>query len=504
MNMITANIGSRSYEFEGNLETYFQSFRNQIIGNNQHFDSPYGTQKITYADWTASGRLYAPIEMKISEVFGPFMANTHTESNVTSSIMTCAYKQAHTIIKEHVNADAHDVIILDGFGMTAAINKLQRLLGLRIPERWKHQMIVKEEDRPVIFITHMEHHSNHTSWLETIGDVVMLEPDSNGHVSLKRLEEHLNEYKHRKLKIGSFSACSNVTGIYSPYHQLAKKMHEHGGMCFIDFAASAPYVNINMHPDDPMEKLDAIFFSPHKFLGGPGSSGVLIFDSRLYANPVPDHPGGGTVAWTNPWGKHQYVSDIEAREDGGTPGILQGIKAALCIKLKEQMGVENIMKREKELLDILLFGLTAIPGLHVFEGDKTERLGIVSFHVKTIHYNLVVRLLNDRFGYQVRGGCSCAGTYGHLLFHIGPKQSKIITDKIDEGDLSLKPGWVRFSLHPTMTNQEIYGFIQAMKLIVKNVKEWEKDYIYDPKSNDYFYVRHQRADMDTLFRLEAD
>lgn len=502
--MITATVGSKIYHFESELETYFQSFRNQIIGNNQYFDSPYGKQKIIYADWTASGRLYAPIEKKMTEVFGPFMANTHTESNVTSSIMTCAYKQAQAIIKEHVNADTHDVIIMDGFGMTSVINKLQRILALRVPEKWKHKMAANEDERPIIFITHMEHHSNHTSWLETIGDVVVLEPDWNGLINLERLEERLNEYKHRKFKIGSFSACSNVTGIHSPYHQLARKMHEHGGICFIDFAASAPYVKINMHPEDPIEKLDGIFFSPHKFLGGPGSSGVLVFDSRLYRNPVPDHPGGGTVAWTNPWGKHQYVSDIEAREDGGTPGILQGIKAALCIKLKEQMGVQKIMKREKELLDILLSGLKEIPGLHVFEGDKTDRLGIVSFYVKNIHYNLIVRLLNDRFGYQVRGGCSCAGTYGHLLFNIGQKQSKLITDKIDTGDLSLKPGWVRFSLHPTMTNQEIHAFIRAMKLIVKNVKNWEEDYIYDPKSNDYFYVHHERANMEALFRLETN
>jgi selenocysteine lyase/cysteine desulfurase len=498
--LIRASIGSRTYEFESDLETYFRPFRDQIIGNGQSFESPYGKRRIIYADWTASGRLYAPIERKITEVFGPFMANTHTESNVTSSIMTCAYKQAQTIIKHHVHANQHDVIIMDGFGMTSAINKLQRILALRIPEKWKHQITLTEEDRPVIFLTHMEHHSNHTTWLESIGDVILLEP-RNGQVDVQRLEERLQQFRHRKWKIGSFSACSNVTGIPSPYHQLAKKMHEHGGICFVDFAASAPYIDINMHPEDPMEKLDGIFFSPHKFLGGPGSSGVLVFDSRLYQNTVPDHPGGGTVTWTNPWGQHQYVTDIEIREDGGTPGILQGIRAALCVKLKEQMGVSNMMKREKELLHLLLPGLKDIQGVHVFEEKAVNRLGIVSFYVENLHYNLVVRLLNDRFGYQVRGGCSCAGTYGHFLFNLDPAQSKVITDKIDQGDLSLKPGWVRFSLHPTMTNAEIYGFIHAMRLITQYAEEWKKDYVYDPTSNDYFYVHHSRADMDALFQM---
>ncbi|MFC7393440.1 aminotransferase class V-fold PLP-dependent enzyme [Scopulibacillus cellulosilyticus] len=500
--MITVNIGSKAFQFRGDLESYFHQFRENIIGTNQMFQSPYGKKKIIYSDWTGSGRLYRPIEEKISKVFGPYMANTHTESNITSSVMTLAYGHAKKIIKDHVNADKYDVILFDGFGMTSVINKLQRLLGLKVPEKLKSKISLSEEERPIIFVTHMEHHSNHTSWLETLGDVIILKPDSSGRPSTDHLEELLKQYKDRKFKIGSFSACSNVTGIQVPYHQFAKKMHEHGGICFVDFAASAPYVDINMHPDDPLEKLDGIFFSPHKFLGGPGSSGVVVFDSRLYVNQVPDHPGGGTVLWTNPWGQHHYFPDIEAREDGGTPGILQGIKAALAIKLKEKMGIDNIIKREKELVEILLTSLKEIPDLHVLEDHMTDRLGIVSFYVDGIHYNLIVKLLNDRFGYQVRGGCSCAGTYGHYLYHIDQKASKLITDKIDSGDLTTKPGWVRFSVHPTTTNEEVYGFVQAMKLIIKNIEEWKKDYNYDPKSNDYFYINHKRADMDQIFRLE--
>ncbi|MGG1679117.1 aminotransferase class V-fold PLP-dependent enzyme [Neobacillus sp. NRS-1170] len=500
--MITAKIGSNTYQIPDNLEEYFQAFRKQVIGMNQEFESPYGKKKIIYADWTASGRLYRPIEQKISDVFGPYMANTHTESNITSLMMTGIYQQSRKIIKEHVNADKDDAVILDGFGMTSVINKFQRLIGIRVPEQWKNAMQLPDEDRPIIFLTHMEHHSNQTSWLETLGEVVIIPPDQEGRVDVQQLEQQLSRYKDRRIKIGSFTACSNVSGIQTPYHQLAKMMHLHGGICCVDFAASAPYIKIDMHPEDPLEKLDAIFFSPHKFLGGPGTSGVLVLDSRLYKNKVPDHPGGGTVTWTNPWGNHKYYEDIELREDGGTPGILQAIRIALCLNLKKQMGVPNILKREKEQLALLLTQLEEIPTLKILDGHIKERLGIVSFYVEQIHYNLIVRLLNDRFGIQVRGGCSCAGTYGHYLYNIDENSSKLITDQIDQGDMSTKPGWVRFSLHPIMTNEEISLFAQAIREIVSNISDWKKDYVYDAASNDYFYIHHIREDMSSLFRFE--
>jgi selenocysteine lyase/cysteine desulfurase len=266
---------------------------------------------------------------------------------------------------------------------------------------------------------------------------------------------------------------------------MAKMMHEHGGLCFIDFAAAAPYININMHPEDPLEKLDAIFFSPHKFLGGPGTSGVLIFDSKLYKRRVPDNPGGGTVDWTNPWGQHKYIEDIELREDGGTPGFLQTIKTALAINLKNEIGTENILAREHELLKIAFERFDKIPSLHILAQEIKERLGIISFYVEDVHYNLMVKLLNDRFGIQVRGGCSCAGTYGHYLLHVDPTRSKRITDKINHGDLSEKPGWVRLSLHPTMTDEELDFILSAIEEIIKNAREWSNDYAYSPKTNEY-------------------
>lgn len=499
--MITAKIGSKMLRYAENLEEYFQQFRAEIIGNEQYFASPLGKRKIVYADWTASGRLYRPIERKITEEIGPYMANTHSDSNLTSLKMNSLYKEAKKIIKDHVHANEQDAVILDGFGMTAVINRFQRILGIKIHEKLKPFIKLKENVRPIVFLTHMEHHSNQTSWLETLADVVIMQPDEIGTVNVKQLENLLNQYKNRVLKIGSFTACSNVTGIQTPYHQLAKVMHQHGGLCFVDFAASAPYVNINMHPDDPLEKLDAVFFSPHKFLGGPGTSGVLVFDSKLYSNKVPDRPGGGTVTWTNPWGGHHYQPDIEVREDGGTPGILQALRIALCLDLKKQMGVENILARDKELTRQLLSGLETIPLLHLLEGHIKERLGIVSFYVENIHYNLIVRLLNDRYGFQVRGGCSCAGTYGHYLFHLDKGMSKKITDKIDQGDHSMKPGWVRVSLHPTMTNLEISMLVKAVKEIVGNIAEWGRDYHYDAAVNDFFYKHVRKEELSPLFRL---
>jgi selenocysteine lyase/cysteine desulfurase len=472
------------------LEKYFKPFRENIIGNDATFESPYGTKRILYGDWIASGRLYEPIEQKLQTQFGPYVANTHTETTFTGTLMTKAYRRSHQLIKKHVNASPNDVIITAGYGMTAVINKLMRILSLK-GYGGSGNEYVKKGDRPVVFLTHMEHHSNHTSWFETIADVVMIEPDEHLKVDLDDLRAKLELYKDRKFKMGSFTACSNVTGVNTPYYKMAKLMHEFGGLVFIDFAASAPYMDINMHPEDPMEKLDAIFFSPHKFLGGPGASGVLIFDKAMYTAEVPDNPGGGTVDWTNPWGKYKYVDDIEVREDGGTPGFLQSIKAALAIELKMQMGVENIMKREEELLEIALPGLREIDGIQILANNVDDRLGVLSFYHPAIHFNLFVKLLNDRFGVQTRGGCACAGTYGHFLLEVSYDQSQEITEKINHGDLSEKPGWVRWSLHPTMTDEEVRQILNAIQEVSLHHDEWSKDYIYLSKKNEFLHHSHQ-------------
>ncbi len=477
------------------LERHFDVYRREIVGVDQVFDSPYGERRLVYADWTASGRLYAPIERRLLERFGPFVANTHSESNTSGTTMTRAYHEAHAIIKAHVNAAPGDVIITQGSGMTGVVNKLQRMLGLRLPEQLQPYCDLPRERRPVVFVTHMEHHSNQTSWEESICEVEVLEPDAQGLVSPAHLEAALARHRDRPLKIGAFTGCSNVTGIRTPYHDLARVMHAHGGLCFVDFAASGPYVPIDMHPaGDPAAALDAVYFSPHKFLGGPGSPGVLVFDSRLYTNRVPDQPGGGTVLWTNPWHQHSYISDIEVREDGGTPAFLQTIKAALAIRLKEAMGVDRMLAREHEMVPAIMERLQRIPRLHVLAGHVTDRLGIFSFYVEHLHYNLVVRLLNDRFGVQVRGGCSCAGTYGHFLLHVDPNRSRAITERIDQGDLSEKPGWVRLSIHPTTTDREVDYLMEAVEEVARRGERWGEDYSYCPKANEFRHRERPHLD----------
>ncbi|MBS1979331.1 MAG: aminotransferase class V-fold PLP-dependent enzyme [Bacteroidetes bacterium] len=470
---------------EQKLEAYFSGISQNIIGHDYEFEGPSGRRRLVYADWIASGRLFEPIEEALSHRFGPLVGNTHSESSLTGEVMTHAYKMAHQIIKEHVHAGPEDVIITQGSGMTGAIAKLQRLLGLHLPERAKPFFHQPAEERPVVFLTHMEHHSNQTSWLECETDVVVIPPGDDLLVDPRNLELELQKYSDRKYKIGSFTACSNVTGIFTPYHELAAIMHRHGGLCFVDFAASAPYADMDMHPADPEESLDAIYFSPHKFLGGPGSSGVLIFNKKLYTNRVPDQPGGGTVLWTNPWGEHHYFDDIEMREDGGTPAFMQTIRTALAIRLKEKMRTDRIRNREEELLKIAFERLPNIPGLHILAPAITKRLGVISFYIDRIHYNFVVRVLSDHFGIQVRGGCSCAGTYGHYLLHVDKEYSKRITSMIDHGDLSEKPGWIRLSLHPVLTDKELHFIIDAIDQIARHPEKWQKDYRYDLHTNEY-------------------
>ena len=303
------------------LETYFERFRKEIIGVEESFETPYGVKKMIYADWTASGRLYRPIEEKMLRDFGPFVANTHTETTFSGSAMTLAYHHAREIIKKHVNAGDNCALICEGTGMTGVVNKFQRILGLKVSENLRELIpSIPEEKKPVVFITHMEHHSNQTSWLETIADVEIIPFDEDGLVDYAGLERLLDDYRDKTMKIASVTACSNVTGIQPDYHRIAKIMHRHDGVCFVDFACSAPYVRIDMHPEDQEANLDAIFFSPHKFLGGPGSSGVLVFNQRIYHPELPPSvSAGGTVDYVGPTSQ-DFITDIEEREKAGTPG----------------------------------------------------------------------------------------------------------------------------------------------------------------------------------------
>ncbi len=494
------------------LESFFREIERNVIGRNVQFESPYGTQHVLYADWVASARMYEPIEKKIREFVLPFVANTHTESNVTGTAMTRAYNESKKIIKAHVNAHATDHLIFCGSGMTAAIAKLQRILGLKVPERFhsylesnskeksyrkitKRSKVLnkkysfKEHHKPIVFVTHMEHHSNHTSWLETIADVEIIKHNENGEVCLDHFQQLLELYQDRTFKIASVTACSNVTGIESPYQEIAKMIHQYDGVCFADFAASAPYVDIDMHPDEEGAHLDAIFFSPHKFLGGPGTPGVLIFNEALYNNKCPDIPGGGTVSFTSPWYKHDYITDIEVREDGGTPPFIQGIRAAMAIRLKESMTVKRIKERKNQLLQLFFDQFEGVEDIHFLANNKRDRHGIVSFYVQDLHYNLLTKVLNDRYGIQVRGGCACAGTYGHILFDLDINSSNRMREYILKGDNTYKLGFVRVSLHPTLSNDQCLYIAESIKDIINDKEFWKTEYVYDNAHNEYYHAK---------------
>ena len=488
--MILANSNNIK---ESKLEKYFEKFRKNIVGIDQEFETPYGTKRMVYTDWTASGRLYRPIEEKLLNDFGPFVANTHTETTESGTAMTMAYHKAKHIIKKHVNCNDDDVLIVSGTGMTGVVNKFQRILGLKVPENLAKYTNIPDEIRPVVFITHMEHHSNQTSWLETMARVEVIPPCPEGLFCMDNLKALLEKYKDCPLKIASITGGSNVTGIQTPHHKIAKVMHEHGGVCFVDFACAAPYVEIDMHPEDKDAYLDAIFFSPHKFLGGPGTSGVLLFNKNLYHNMIPDCPGGGTVSWTNPWGEHKYFDNIEEREDGGTPGFLQTIKTALAVKLKEEMQVDKMLEREHELLQHVFSELGTIDNLHILAPQHENRLGVVSFYIDDLHYNLGVKLLNDKFGIQTRGGCSCAGTYGHYLLHVDYDTSHELTQEISLGELTRKPGWIRMSIHPTTTNEEIVYVCESIKELAKKFKTWSDDYTYNNRTNEFTHKSYKNT-----------
>lgn len=417
-----------------------------------------------YADWTASGRLYRPIEQRLTDIAGPMMANTHTEDSVTGQYMTRALHQAEDVIRAHVNAGADDVVLLTGTGMTGALAKLIRLLGWWVHERHRDRLMPATDRRPLVYVTHMEHHSNHTLWLETLAEVRVIPPTADGGVDLDWLADSLSRQPAGRPLIASVTAASNVTGVAAPYRSIARLLHRVGGRCFVDFACAAPYVDIDLHPADD-EPLDAVFFSPHKCLGGPGSSGVLVFDRRLYRNRIPDQPGGGTVLWTNPWGEHRFLDDIVQRESGGTPGILQGLKAAMALQLKDEIGTAAMAERERTLNARFFQRLDAVSGVRLLAEDRRDRLSVFSLVFERVPYTEAVRRLSLDHGIEARGGCACAGTYGHYLLGIDRTTSRRITERLDRGESQVKPGWVRLSFHPMMTLAEVDRIADAVEAV---------------------------------------
>ena len=446
-----------------------------IIGHDTVVEGPFGSRRMLYADYVASGRAYGPIEDKIHEYILPLYANTHTESSVTGRQTTAFREQARSIIGKAINTNNEDAIIFCGTGCTGAIDKLIHILQLKLPSdlsRYGIDTKIKAKDRPVVFIGPFEHHSNDVQWRETIADVVTIGETKDGLIDLIDLERQLKKYRNRPMRIGSFSAASNVTGLLVDVPAIAKLLHKHGAMAAFDYAGGAPYLPIDMNCQGGAY-LDAVFISPHKFVGGPGTPGLLVLKKKWANNKTPVIPGGGTVSYVSPCAQ-AYLEDIEHREEGGTPDIIGAIRAGLAFDLKEEVGAANIAKKEISFAKMALKRWGQHKNIKILGSHSAERLPIFSFLIRCgeryLHYNFVVALLNDMFGIQARGGCSCAGPYGHRLLDIDLKLSREYEKIIGTGVEILKPGWVRVGFNYFYSKDECEILLRAI--------EWVADHGY--------------------------
>jgi selenocysteine lyase/cysteine desulfurase len=482
--------------------------RSSVIGRNEVVDGPFGARPVVYADYTASGRALTFVEDYIRTAVLPLYANTHTESSGTGLQTSRFREEARAIIGECLGAGDEHAVLFCGSGSTASIAKLVGVMGLRIPSNLEDQhhltKLIAPEERPVIFIGPYEHHSNELPWRESIGDVVTIDEDEDGHLDIEQLREQLDMYAERSLKIGSFSAASNVTGIITDTRAVSSLLHAHDALAFWDFAAAAPYVDIDMGSATEMEGYyDAVFISPHKLIGGPGTPGLLVARRSLFTNRVPDVPGGGTVAYVNTT-EHDYLPDIEHREEGGTPDIIGAIRAGLVFQLKDAVGTERIRELEEHWVRRAIDAWEQNPKVYILGDHEAERLSIVSFVVRHVgkdgeqgflHHNYVVALLNDLFGIQSRGGCSCAGPYGHRLLGIDLEQSHEFEREINRGCEGIKPGWVRLNFNYFIDDDTFCYLVDAVNFVADHGAALLANYSFDPHTGLWRHREERQAVM---------
>ncbi|MBL4630588.1 MAG: aminotransferase class V-fold PLP-dependent enzyme, partial [Paraglaciecola sp.] len=452
--------------------------RVSVIGDNSLIPTPFGCKPLVYADYTASGRSLQFIENFIMQRVLPFYANTHTMTSYTGAQTTALREQARQEIRQAVNARQDDSVIFCGSGATAAINKLIDILNLRLPAdlnaRYQLEQHIPLEERPVVFIGPYEHHSNEIPWRESIAELVNIPLDATGMLDLAVLEVQLKRYQHRQLKIGSFSAASNVTGLKTDVQAVTRLLHQYQAHSFWDYAAAAPYVPINMASDDAQSgdsSIDAVFIAPHKFIGGPGTPGILIVKQALLNNSVPAVPGGGTVVYVTPE-DHRYIDNSERREEGGTPAIVESIRAGLVFKLQQAVGTDVIAQREADFIARALARWQQCDAIEILGNPSAPRLSITSLRIKhqgkDLHYGFVAALLNDLFGIQARGGCSCAGPYGHSLLAMDMEYSKAIETQLLAGHMILRPGWVRLNFNYFIDEATFEYIVRAVELVAEH------------------------------------
>ena len=460
--------------------------RRSIIGDRQSIQTPFGDKPLVYADYVASGRSLTFIEDYIRDHVLPYYANTHTEASFTGAQITTLREQARQEIKRSLNCQSDDQVIFCGSGATAVINKLIDILNLRLPQELSKRYLadarINDSERPVVFVGPYEHHSNELPWRESIAEVVRIPLTESDEIDLSFLEQKLKDNAHRSLLIGSFSAASNVTGIKSDIAAITKMLKQYSALTFWDYAAAAPYVDVNMNGASPK---DAVFISPHKFIGGPGTPGILVIKKSLLKNAIPAVVGGGTVLYVTPK-DHVYAEHSERREEGGTPAIVESIRAGLVFKLKREVGVNEIERLEGSFIQRAIKRFQECPNLEILGNPSTPRIAIMALRFKhddkDLHYGFIVSLLNDLFGIQVRGGCSCAGPYGHSLLGMDMPYSRAIESEIKQGNMLLRPGWVRLNFNYFIDEQEFEYLLKAVELVATSGWRMLPFYQVDVKS----------------------